>query len=192
MIKLFFLSLGMIFTTPEAGVEKIDINVASSSVKWTGAKVGGSHNGAITLKSGSLAIEEGRLVGGSFVIDMTSISNEDLQGEYAGKLVGHLKSDDFFGVETYPTASFEITNVVPQGTGKYKVEGDLTIKGITKSIKFPASVEEKDGAYVATADITVDRSEYNVKYGSGSFFDDLGDKVIYDDFNLSVSLTTSK
>jgi polyisoprenoid-binding protein YceI len=192
MTKLLVLAIGMIIANPEAGVEQIEVNVSTSSVKWVGAKVGGSHNGSISLTEGALDMEDGVLTGGSFVIDMTTINCEDLEGEYKGKLEGHLKSDDFFGVEKFPTASFSITKAVAQGPGKYKIEGDLTIKGITKSIKFPAMVEETEGAYTATADITVDRSEYDVKYGSGSFFDGLGDKVIYDDFTLAVSLTTSK
>lgn len=192
MTKLVVLAIGMIFATPEAEVEQIDVDVTTSTVKWMGAKVGGSHNGTINLNEGSLEMDNGQLTGGSFVIDMTSINCEDLEGEYKGKLEGHLKSDDFFGVENFPTAAFNITNVVAQGPGKYKVEGDLTIKGITKSVKFPAMVEETEGAYTATADITVDRSEFEVKYGSGSFFEGLGDKVIYDDFTLNVSLSTSK
>lgn len=192
MIKLFVLTIGMMIANPEAGVERVEGNVSASTIKWTGAKVGGSHNGTITLSDGNLEMKDGMLTGGSFEIDMTTINCEDLQGEYKGKLEGHLKSDDFFGVEKFPKANFSITKAVPQGPGKYKIEGDLTIKGITKSIKFPAIVEESDDAYTATAEITVDRSEYDVKYGSGSFFDGLGDKVIYDDFTLAVSLTTSK
>jgi polyisoprenoid-binding protein YceI len=137
-------------------------------------------------------MEEGALTGGSFSIDMATLVCEDLSGEYKGKLEGHLKSDDFFGVANNPTADFTITSSIAQGPGKYKIVGDLTIKGITKEIKFPATVTEENGVYTAVADITVDRSEYDVKYGSGSFFDGLGDKVIYDEFNLAVSLSVSK
>ncbi len=174
------------FTTP---AEQADyaIDASETTIVWTGAKVGGEHTGNISVKEGGFTFKDGQLTGGSFVIDMNSITNTDLEGEYSDKLVGHLKSDDFFGVATYPTSKVEITSVVAQGPGKYKVVADLTIKSTTKEIKFPATVEVKDGSVVAKADITVDRSEYDVRYGSGSFFDGLGDKVIYDDFTLNVT-----
>ena len=124
---------------------------------------------------------------------MTTINCEDLQGEWADKLVSHLKSDDFFGVATYPTAKFVITSVVSRGKpGEYKIVGDLTIKETTKEIKFNALLNEVDGKNVATADITIDRSEFDVRYGSGSFFDNLGDKTIYDEFELSINLVAAE
>ena len=137
-------------------------------------------------------MEDGQLVGGIFTIDMTTIACLDLSGEYQGKLEGHLKSDDFFGVEKYPTATFVITKAVPQGPGKYKVIGNMTIKDKTEEVQFNASVEERDGKVTASATITLDRSKYDVRYGSGSFFDNLGDKTIYDDFDLTVNLVASK
>ncbi|MEL7145417.1 MAG: YceI family protein, partial [Bacteroidota bacterium] len=112
----------------------------------------------------------------------------DLEGKSKGNLESHLKSDDFFGVNNYPTAKIVITKVVPQGPGKYKVTGDLTIKGTTKEIKFIAN----QSGNTATADLVIDRSEYDIRYGSGSFFENLGDKTIYDDFELSVSLALMK
>jgi len=125
------------------------------------------------------------LTGGEFAIDMTSITVTDLDGGMKGKLEGHLKSPDFFGVENHPVANFKITKVVPRGTGgSYKVVGDLTIKNITKEIKFNADVKDD----MATANIQIDRSDFNVKYGSGSFFDNLGDKTIYDEFDMVVDL----
>lgn len=164
-----------------------NVNVEKSTIAWNGYKVTGEHNGNVQLKSGSLEWEDGKLVGGNFVIDMTTITNNDLEGEWNQKLVGHLKSDDFFGVKTHPTANFTITKAIPYGTdGKYKIVGDLTIKDITKEIKFNADVAETS----ATAEIIVDRSNYKVKYGSGSFFDNLGDKTIYDEFELTVNLVT--
>ncbi len=174
------------FTTPAEKAEyAIDAN--QTTIVWTGAKVGGEHTGNISIKEGGFTFDGDQLTGGTFVIDMSSITNTDLEGEYSDKLVGHLKSDDFFGVATYPTSKVVIKSVVPQGPGQYKVVADLTIKATTKEIKFPASVEVSNGAVTAKADITVDRSEYDVRYGSGSFFDGLGDKVIYDDFTLAVT-----
>ncbi len=167
-----------------------EVDLEKSTVEWVGKKVTGKHHGTIKLKEANLTMEEGMLKGGSFVIDMTSIENLDMAGkEGAGKLEGHLKSPDFFNVAEHPTARLDISKVVHRGTeGSYKVVGDLTIKGITKPIKFNAQFGEEDGMKVATADILVDRSEYDVRYGSGSFFDNLGDKTIYDEFELKVKL----
>ncbi|MCR9254350.1 MAG: YceI family protein [bacterium] len=185
----FLLAFAMVaFAFSSIAQNTVTVDNAKSTIKWEGAKVGGSHNGTINLKSGSLSFENNSLVGGSFEIDMNTITNTDLEGEYKGKLEGHLKSDDFFGVATYPTAKLDITKVTPQGPGKYKVEANITIKGKTEAIKFNTTVSEDSGSLIASADITVDRSDFDVKYGSGSFFDNLGDKVIYDDFDLNVTL----
>ena len=122
---------------------------------------------------------------------MTTIACTDLEGEWKEKLEGHLKSDDFFGVNNFPVAKFEITKVAAKGTpGDYKITGNLTIKETTKEIKFYANVSQDGGKNVAKADIKIDRSEFNVRYGSGSFFDNLGDKTIYDEFDLSIVLHT--
>ncbi|MCI5082417.1 MAG: YceI family protein [Saprospiraceae bacterium] len=179
--------VGLAFTNPVNEITTAKVDTDESSVVWRGYKVTGKHYGNVKIQSGSLDFDGEKLVGGEFVIDMTSITCSDLTGDYNGKLVGHLKSDDFFGVATHPTAAFKITKAIPQGTGnRYKIVGDLTIKDITKEIKFFADVESGS----AEAKITVDRSEFNVKYGSGSFFDNLGDKTIYDEFELEVSLVT--
>ena len=172
----------MSFTNPATqSVESLPVSVEKSDIVWKGYKVTGSHTGAIKLKSGKLDFDGDKLIGGSFEIDMTSITCTDLEGEWNQKLVGHLKSDDFFSVDKYPAAKFVITQVVSRGTpGDYKVVGDLTVKGITKQIKFFANVKEENGAKVTTAEVKVDRSDFNVRFGSGSFFDNLGDKTIYD------------
>jgi hypothetical protein len=169
------------------------VNTQSSSIIWTGYKVTGKHTGNINIKNAILKIESGLLTGGSFEIDMNSITDTDMEGEYAGKLVGHLKSDDFFGVYTYPTATFVITKAIAQDTkGNYKILGNLTLKGITKEEKFFANLEEANGMIKAAGMIKIDRAKYNIKYGSGSFFDGLGDKTIYDEFDLQVSLVAKK
>lgn len=182
--------VGMSFTNPVEGErDRRSVSVEESNIVWNGYKVTGSHTGTIKLESGALEFEGDRLVGGEFTIDMTSIAVTDLSGEYQKKLEGHLKSPDFFGVEDHPTATFKITEVVSRGTpGDYKIIGDLTIKDITNEIKFLTSMEEESGKTKATAEVKVDRSEYNVRYGSGSFFDNLGDKTIYDEFDLEVML----
>ena len=191
MIKVLFISTLLAFSgLGEA--EKVNVDVDASTVNWVGKKVTGQHNGTITLKGGRLEMEDGVLTGGLFTIDMATISCEDLDGKGKANLEGHLKNEDFFDVEKYPTATFVITRVVPQGPGNYKVVGNMTIKNNTEEIQFAAKVEEKDGSYTATADLTIDRSKFDVRYGSGSFFDNLGDKTIYDDFELSVNLVATK
>lgn len=166
------------FTT--IGEEKKEIKTDKSKVVWKGYKVTGSHEGTIAIKSGSLTFNENKLTGGEFVIDMTSLSSTDLEGEYKGKLDGHLKSDDFFGVEKFPTATLVFTKVTASGKNSYNVTGDLTIKGKTNPITFAISIYGNK----ATASLKVDRTKYDVRYGSTSFFDDLKDKAIYDEFDL--------
>ena len=175
-----------------SNVEAYTVKIEESAVVWTGSKVGGRHTGTIAVKEGTLELDGENIVGGRFIIDMSTIVNTDLSEEYAKKLIGHLKSDDFFGVEKFPTAELEISGVVPQGTDNYKVTGDITIKGITREIKFPVQTTRTDGIVQATAKITIDRSEFDVRYGSGSFFDGLGDKVIYDNFELDVVIVAVK
>ncbi len=168
------------------------VNIKKSSVIWHGKKVTGEHFGTINVQDGQLIITDGELTGGSFTIDMSSITSTDLTGEYLQKLNGHLKSADFFGVETYPTSTLKITKVISKGTnGLYEVTGNLTIKNITKSVTFDTQLTDDGNGLTAIADITIDRSTFDIRYGSGSFFDNLGDKTIYDDFNLKIKLVTN-
>lgn len=165
--------------------EKKEVKTDASKVTWKAYKVTGSHNGTVDLKSGALVFDDnGQLTGGEFVVDMTSITVADLEGEYKGKLEGHLKSDDFFSVANHPTSSLVFTKVKPTGKNSYEVTGDLTIKGITKPVTFDVSIYGSK----ATATMKIDRAQYDVRYGSGSFFDNLGDKTIYDEFDLVVDL----
>ncbi len=161
-----------------------EVKTESSKVIWKAYKVTGSHTGTVDLTSGSLNFEEEKLTGGEFTVDMTSMITTDLEGDSKGKLEGHLKSDDFFGVETHPEAHMVFTSIKPSGKNSYEVTGDLTIKGITKPVTFDISVYGSK----ATATVKIDRAAYDVKYGSGSFFDNLGDKTIYDEFDLVVDL----
>ncbi len=193
MKKLLFLPLLALLVMAAQNTTNYNVDVASSSIAWTGYKVTGKHTGYVKVKNGNLTWTDGKLTGGTFDIDMNSITCTDLEGEYAGKLVGHLKSDDFFGTAKYPTSKFVITKAIPQDTkGNYKIVGNLTIKEKTNEVKFQAAVNESNGTINATGKITIDRSEYDVKFGSGSFFDNLGDKTIYDEFDLQVSLVAKK
>jgi polyisoprenoid-binding protein YceI len=193
MKKLFFLPFLAILVMAAKVPSSYTVDTQSSNIIWTGYKVTGKHTGTVKVKSGKLTTDNGTLTGGSFEVDINSITDTDMEGEYATKLVGHLKSDDFLGAATYPTASFVITKAIPQDSkGNYKILGNLTIKGITKEVKFFASVAEANGVVNASGKITIDRSEFNMRYGSGSFFDGLGDKTIYDEFDLQVSLVAKK
>lgn len=162
---------------------------SQSSIKWVGKKVTGQHEGTIDFKSVEINYDsDGDLVGMSFVVDMNSIKCTDLDGEYGDKLVGHLKSEDFFGVSKYSEASFIATKVVNQKDGNYMITGDIKIKEKTESITFEADLK-KDGMMVTgNANVILDRSKFDVRYGSGSFFDGLGDNMIYDDFELEISI----
>jgi polyisoprenoid-binding protein YceI len=167
--------------------QEMSVDVSKSEIKWTGKKVSGEHWGYINLKSGSFTLENGKIVNGMFIIDMTTIVCKDLESpEWNQKLVGHLKSDDFFSVDKFETATLKINESSEFKNDVAEVKGDLTIKGITKPISFKAKKES--GKYMAK--ITVDRTKYDVKYGSGKFFDNLGDNMIDDDFTLDVKLVT--
>ena len=193
MKKLLLLPLLALLVMAAKVPSSYKVDTQNSVVVWTGYKVTGKHTGTVKIKNGTLTTDSGMLTGGSFEIDMNSLNCTDLEGEYAGKLVGHLKSDDFLGAAAYPTASFVITKAIPQDTkGNYKILGNLTIKGTTKEVKFFANVAEANGMVNASGKITIDRSEFNMKYGSGSFFDGLGDKTIYDEFDLQISLAAKK
>lgn len=167
--------------------QKVEIDAEKSSLEWLGKKVTGEHAGTINLKEAFVIMDGKNLSGGEFVIDMTSIANTDVEdAEYSAKLDGHLKSEDFFGVEKFPTAKLVIKKSSKFKKDKASVMGELTIKDITLPIEF--EVKKDDGKMMAT--VVVDRSKYDVRYGSGSFFEGLGDKMIYDDFTLTVTLVT--
>lgn len=169
--------------------DKVEIDTATSKIVYVGKKVTGSHTGEVKLASGHLNFDKKGLTGGEFVADMTTISNTDLTDkDYLKKFIDHMVSDDFFAVEKNKTATLVIKNVKKQKGDNYKVTGDLTIKGKTAPVSFDAvATKEK-----ATATLTFDRTKYDIKYGSGKFFQGLGDKMINDEVQLDVSLTLKK
>lgn len=193
MKKLLLLPLLAVLAMAATTLTDYKVDTAYSNIVWTGYKVTGQHTGDVKVKNGTLQYADGKLTGGSFEIDMNSITCTDMQGEGASKLVGHLKSDDFFGVATYPTAKFVITRAIPTDSkGNYKIVGNLTIKNTTKEVKFNANVVDKGSEVNASGKLVVDRSDYDVRFGSGSFFDGLGDKTIYDEFDLQIWLVAKK
>ena len=149
-----------------------------------GEKVTGQHTGTINLQSGWLNWQDNKIVSGEFLIDMASLKDSEAND----RLEGHLKSDDFFGVEKFPVAKLVITGSTPFDKGTGVVSGTLTIKDITNPIEFKAAMQKKDDGVWFFTNIVIDRTKYNIRYGSGSFFDNLGDKTIYDEFKLKVNL----
>jgi len=187
--NVFIFALALLVGTTVSAINPVEevkkaVNTETSKVTWKAYKVTGSHTGTVDLNSGSLVFDDGILTGGEFEVNMTSLISTDLEGEYKGKLEGHLKSDDFFGVEKFPTSKLVFTKVTASGKNSYEVAGNLTIKGITKAITLDVSIYGSK----ATATMKVDRAQFDVRYGSGSFFENLGDKTIYDEFDLVVDL----
>ena len=164
-----------------------NIETAQSQITWTGREVStSSHYGTLDFVSGNFEISNGAIVNGEFIVDMTSINNQDMEGDSKARLEGHLKSDDFFSVESYPTAAISINSSELISEGKWNVSADLSIKGFTHPVNFEM-ISSEDGW---SANLVFDRSKYDVRFRSGSFFENLGDKLIYDDIELSINLTT--
>ena len=164
-----------------------NIETAQSQITWTGREVSTSyHYGTLDFVSGNFEISNGAIVNGEFIVDMTSINNQDMEGDSKARLEGHLKSDDFFSVESYPTAAISINSSELISDGKWNVSADLSIKGFTHPVNFEM-ISSEDGW---SANLVFDRSKYDVRFRSGSFFENLGDKLIYDDIELSINLTT--
>ena len=165
--------------------QNFKIEVDKSNIDWTGRKVTGSHNGTIAIKEGELTVDDGRLTGGKFIVDTTSIKVLDVTDPATNRqFAGHLASDDFFSTAAFPEALFEITSV-----NDNQVEGNLTIKGITHKVDFGANLHVKDNELTASGTIVIDRTKYGIKFRSGNFFQKLGDTLIYDDFDLNINIT---
>ena len=188
--------------TKTQGAAKYAVNAASSAILWEGYKPTGTHNGSVNIKSGNLDVTDGVISGGNFVIDMNSISTLDLDGEYKTKLDVHLKGtgedgkDDFFNVEKYPEAKFEITKVTSlknDTTANFIVYGNLTIRDKTHNIPIKAKVSVSgDDIVVATPKFSIDRTKWGIQYNSKSIFPNLKDHVIDDEMGLKITLMAKK
>lgn len=180
----------------------IAVDTDASTVNWVGTKPTGTHEGTIKLAQGSLTIDNNKVAGGSFVLDMNSITNTDMDGDMKAGLEAHLKGtsegkeDHFFNVAEHPTGTFEISKVVTLSgdeTANSSVYGNLTLKGITKAIGFKAMINVNDGQVtVTTPQFTIDRTQWGINYNSKSVFEDLGDKFINDEIGLSINLTAGR
>jgi polyisoprenoid-binding protein YceI len=183
-LKSIAIALALTITLSVTAQQK-KVNTTTSTVTWVGKKVTGQHSGTINVKDGTLVFAKKKLKGGLITIDMATINTTDLKpGQGKENLDGHLKADDFFGTEKYPTAKIDFKLIADNGKGSYTVTADLTIKDITNPIKFDMVVKGK----TATTNLKIDRTKYGIKYGSGSFFENLGDKTISDEFDLAVAL----
>ena len=181
----FILFVAVSLTAAPIKPIKKTVDVNSSKITWTASKVTGKHFGGVKIKSGTIEMDGNKLVGGKFVVDMTSLTVEDLSGKGKENLENHLKSDDFFSIATHGEAHLTITKVTAKAmAGEFIVDAELTIKGIKNPVKFDAKVDGN----MASGKIKIDRTKYDIKYRSGNYFQDLGDKLIYDEFDLEVNL----
>ena len=183
-LKTITIALLVALGTTVATAQTKKIDVKKSTITWVGKKVTGEHSGTVDLKDGNLIFKKGKVAGGIFTVNMTSLTATDLSGEWKEKLNGHLRSEDFFGTEKNPTSTLKFTKIAAKSKGIYKVTADLTIKGITNPVTFDLAVKGNK----ASTKFNIDRTKYSIKYNSKSFFDSIGDKAIYDDFELTVNL----
>jgi len=166
--------------------QSLTANTAQSNIRWYGEELTGkTHFGNLSFKEAQIDLQDGVITGGNFVVDMTSLTVEDLSGGGKAKLEGHLRSDDFFSVEKNPMATLKITQKAKVDGNTQTLYGELTIKGIKHPIDCTITLGDKK---TAVAKMTFDRSKYNVLFRSGSFFENLGDKLILDDIRMEVSL----
>jgi len=183
--KSIAIALLVTVTTLTATAQDKKINASKSTITWVGKKVTGQHTGTVGIKDGVLSFKSGKVTGGNFTVDMTTIAVTDLKaGEGKEKLEGHLKADDFFGTDKFATSKLVFKSVKAKSANVYTVIADLTIKGITKPVTFDLNTTKNS----ATAAFNIDRTKYDIKYGSKSFIDGLGDKAIYDEFEINVNL----
>lgn len=173
--------------------QNFTVDTVGSTLGWMGKKVTGQHNGKISISNGTISVEKNEIKAGNFVINMNSITIEDIKdAKENGKLLGHLKSPDFFDVAKYATSKFEVTGAEKmQSADSMKINGNLTIKDISKNISIPAKVTMDSTKFEAAAKFSIDRTEWNIQYGSGKFFKNIGDKAINDaiEFDLNLKAT---
>ncbi|MDH4402744.1 MAG: YceI family protein [Flavobacterium sp.] len=182
-LKTIVIALLVAFGTVNAQTKKVD--AAKSTISWVGKKVTGQHEGTLNLKEGKLIFKGKKVVGGNFTVDMTSMTTTDLKtGQGKEKLDGHLKSEDFFGTEKFPTATLVFKSIGVKSPGVYSVTADLKIKGITNSVTFDLVAN----ANTATTKLIIDRTKFGIKYGSKSLVDTIADRAIDDEFELNVAL----
>ncbi len=192
-LSALFLTVGVMAKGVDDNKAIYKVNPQKSKITWTGKKVTGEHTGTVNINNGEIHVNGESIEMANVKMDMNSITNTDITADGMNqRLVGHLKSEDFFSVEKYPQAEFVATGFKTNaGDDQYMVNGKLTIKGITHEISFPATVEVSNGEVSANGTAKIDRTKYDIKYRSGSFFKDLGDNLIYDDFEIEFDLVAT-
>ncbi len=191
------LSPNPVVTTEVAKSATLAVDPSRSTLNWTAKKVGGEHSGTVKIASGTLEVKSNRLVGGTFAMDMTTITDTDITNEgMNAKLTNHLKSEDFFSVEKHPKSTFVLTKVAPiakaqAGQPNYTVTGNLTIKGITHPVTFPAVVKLSGDNAEATAKFDIDRTKWDIKYRA-AIIGTAADKIIDDNFTVDLKIVAGK
>lgn len=197
MKKVIALSAALLMVTASFATEgkgSLKVKAEKSTLIWTGKKItGSSHSGTIAVQSGSIDLQDGMIAKADIIIDMMNMTcTDDMEQQYKDKLIGHLQSEDFFNTDAHKTATFKLTEFKRGKRNIYNVTGELTIKGITKEISFPATVNVTDGNVTVDAEVSIDRTKWDVHYGSGSIFDGLGDNAILDNVDINIHLEASK
>ena len=175
--------------------DTLQVDLVNSQINWIGRKVTGEHSGTLNLSEGWIEMEKNTLSGGKLVFDMASITNTDIESpEWKQKLEDHLKSEDFFHTDSFPQAILEIKGLqlvfIENSKNSEQILADLTIRGITHEIKFPFELTQSQNNFTAKGSVDIDRTLYNINYKSGKFFDELGDKLIYDNFTVQFKVQT--
>jgi polyisoprenoid-binding protein YceI len=175
------------------GSEKYVIDTKESVLTWEGSMVFANteeHKGYVYISTGELLIEKSQLVGGMVEINMNSIEYKDKT--HKNSPIKHLKSPDFFNVEKFPISTFVITEVATVSGENIEVTGNLNIKGITQAITFPAKIEVRNGVAKANGKVTIDRTQWGIRYKSGTFYDNLADEAVSDDVEFEMKIVAKK
>ena len=184
-----------VFVSILTAADTLQVDMENSQIKWIGRKVTGEHSGTLNLSGGWVVLDKNSINSGKFIFDMASISNTDIESpEWKQKLEDHLKSEDFFHTDSFPHAILEIKGrqslIIENSKKSAQVLADLTIRGITHEIKFPFDLTQSQNNFNAEGSVDIDRTLYNIQYKSGKFFDELGDKLIYDNFTVQFKVQT--
>ena len=177
--------------------DTLQVDLDKNQINWVGRKVTGEHSGSLHLSNGWVVMDKNVLMSGKFIFDMTSISNTDIESpEWKLKLEDHLKSEDFFYVDSFPQAILEIKGnqaiTRDKSVSNNQILADLTIRGIKQELSFPISLQQSDSILLAKGIVNIDRTLYNIQYKSGKFIENLGDKLIYDDFTVQFMVRTER